>query len=73
MLLRLQKFNLDVKYKRCTEVVIADTDLDLMHIRLYQQLDHDVFLQDLETVDHKEYLSVTKARFEQIRKEVNAD
>ena len=51
----------------------TDTDMDLMHVHLYQQLDHDVFLQDLETVDHKEHLSVTKARFEQIWKEVNTD
>ena len=60
MLLRLQKFNLDVQYKWGTETLIAemlsrdpmcttytDTDLDLMHVRLYRQLDQDVFLQDL--------------------------
>ena len=44
-----------------------------MHISLYKQLENKVLLQDLETVDNKQYPAVTKSRFEQIRREFHAD
>ena len=49
-----------------------DKELYLMHVQLYRKLEHDSVLEDLEEVDHKQYLPASEARFVQIREKIMA-
>ena len=67
MLLRLQKFNLQVKYKKGKEMYLADT-LSRAYIAKVHACS---FSQGLETVDHTAPLAVPRAQLQRI-KEVSA-
>ena len=68
MLLRLQKYSLNIKYKKGEKMFLADT-LSRAYLPEVNTCD---FVRQLEEVDHKESLPFTGARWEQI-KHVSAD
>ena len=65
MLLRLQLYNLDVKYKKGSEMYLADT-LSRAYPAARQQTE---FCMSLEAVKHQEALAVSKPRLEELKKE----
>lgn len=72
MLLRLQKFECEVQYKRGTEMYFADT---LSRAYLIAQPE-DLGEKDpveVHTVEYREHLPVSKQRFAQIRKATEKD
>ena len=62
MLLRLQKYNLQVVYKKGKEMFLADT-LSRAYLPEVNVCDHD---HDLEAIDHKDNLAVSAERCQQI-------
>ena len=68
MLLRLQKYNLQVKYKRGSEMYIADL---LSHASISAALpsntDFEVFCTELEQISYTEHLKVSDTRLDQIQ------
>ena len=69
MLLRLQRFNLNVRYKKGSQMYIADllSRASLPTVRK-EYTDFDVFCTDLEAVNHAEHLAVSDCRLDQIQK-----
>ena len=67
MLMRLQKYDLKVHYKKGKEMVLADT-LSRAHPKLV-----DISYAEFESVDHKEFLPVSRKRWIQICKESKND
>ena len=69
MLLRLQRFNLNVCYKRGSQMYIADllSRASLPTVRK-EYTEFDVFCTDLEAVNHAEHLAVSDCRLDQIQK-----
>ena len=63
MLLKLQKHNLSVTYRKGTTIVLADT-LSRAHL---QNDDVCEFSANLETIDHSALLAVKKDRLQQIK------
>ena len=63
MLLRLQKFNLRVKYQKGTQMFLSDT-LSRAHL---PEVEKCFSVHDLEMVDHKATLAISGARWHQIK------
>ena len=63
MLLRLQKFNLQIKYQKGTQMFLADT-LSRAHL---PEVETCSSVHDLEMVDHKATLAISGARWHQIK------
>ena len=68
MLLKLQCYDLDVQYKKGTEMYIADflSRASLPHISA-AKTDFDVFSSELENINYAEYLSISDTRLQQIQ------
>ena len=62
MLLRLQKYNLALKYKKGQDMFLADT----LSRAYLPEVNASDFVAELEHVDHKQSLPVSNARWEQI-------
>ena len=60
MLLRLQKFNLEVQYKKGKEISLMDT-LSKAHLTEVNMCD---FAQELEAVDHTTSLAMPTAQLQ---------
>ena len=69
MLLRLQRFNLDVRYKKGSQMYIADllSRASLPEVPR-EATDFDVFCTEVEVVNAAEHLPVSDSRLEQIQK-----
>ena len=63
MLLKLQRYNLEVTYKKGTTIVLADT-LSRAHLSCVNVCE---FSSNLESVDHTALLAVSENRLQQIR------
>ena len=63
MLLRLQKYNLEIKYKKGQETFLADT----LSRAFLPEVNVTEFLRELEEIDHKVLLPVSAERWHQIR------
>ena len=63
MLLHLQKFNLQIKYQKGTQMFLADT-LSRAHL---PEVETCSSVHDLEMVDHKATLAISGARWHQIK------
>ena len=63
MLLRLQKFDLKIKYKKGQYMFLADT----LSRAFLPQVNVSEFTHELEAVNHEECLPVSEARWQQIR------
>ena len=63
MLMRLQKYNLQVKYKKGKEMLFADT----LSRAYLPEVNASQFARELEDVDHRAGLSVTKERWQQLK------
>ena len=68
MLLRLQKYNLKVKYKKGRKMLLADT----LSRAYLPEVNATEFSRELEDVDHRTWLPVTVDRWQQL-KNVAAD
>lgn len=63
MLMRLQKYNLQVKYKKGKEMLLANT----LSRAYLPEVNASQFTRELEEMDHRAGLSVTKDRWQQLR------
>ena len=74
MLLKLQCYDLDVQYKKGTEMYIADflSRASLPHISA-AKTDFDVFSSELENINYAEYLSISDTRLQQIQRLTASD
>lgn len=63
MLLRLQKYNLQVKYKKGKEMLLADT----LSRAYLPEVNATEFSRELEDIDHRVWLPVTGDRWQQLK------
>ncbi|KAL9976432.1 hypothetical protein ACROYT_G013732 [Oculina patagonica] len=63
MLLRLQKYNLQVKYKKGKEMLLADT----LSRAYLPEVNATEFSRELEDIDHRVWLPVTGDRWQQMK------
>ena len=63
MLLRLQKYNLKVKYKKGREMLLADT----LSRAFLPEVNATEFSRELEDVDHRTWLPVSVDRWQQLK------
>ena len=63
MLLRLQKYNLQVRYKKGKEMLLADT----LSRAYLPEVNATEFARELEDIDHRVWLPVTEDRWQQLK------
>ena len=63
MLLRLQKYNLQVRYKKGKEMLLADT----LSRAYLPEVNATEFARELEDIDHHVWLPVTEDRWQQLK------
>ena len=63
MLLRLQKYNLQVRYKKGKEMLLADT----LSRAYLPEMNATEFSRELEGIDHRVWLPVTNDRWQQLK------
>ena len=63
MLLHLQKYNLQVKYKKGKEMLLADT----LSRAYLPEVNATEFTREVEDIDHRVWLPVTEDRWQQLR------
>ena len=74
MLLRLQRYNLKVTYKRGAEMYIADLLSRVQAPRMKKANDtFEVFCSELQNINHAEYVHVSDQRLQQIRTHIHQD
>ena len=63
MLLRLQRYSLEIKYKKRKEMFLADT----LSRAFLPEVKASEFVHELEEIDHKALLTVSDARWHHIK------
>ena len=67
MLLRLQKYNLKLQYKKGKEMFLADTLSRAFLPEQSTSATHSAFVHELEEIDHQDGLLVSKERLQQLK------
>lgn len=69
MLMRLQKYSLDIKYKKGSQMFLADT----LSRAFLPEVGASDLIQELETIDHKTWLPVSESRWQQLQHAASDD